>query len=385
MIDSVQLYASSSRGANVSGERAALLMALPCSSVVQMPPQLPSMMHVLADWEKDGYGLTKDDWSSAGVSAQFATYSGWATSSIQLDRGAQGQHAPSSVHKTETFLRRLLGFSTRVLELSADPSLQVVLNGSLLASFASFALDVRHCKPASVATDVQEAIRLQQYYLALATNADEKADILSLQESTRVLVNQLKALPAHKRSLEELRAAGEYCDLAELWLHIDTFLAEVDYTLHTPANARVVHDALMLLFCFRDHPVTRPTCIRYLLLPGTVEACRQCTVAGCLGNSWSGMTAIIRHFKTASTYGTHAITVQAGSRTEFVLGEYVAWSRPLLIKDASSNALFLTRHGRPFIRDGCFNKYLPRLLLQVSGAKLSWTKVCSTPSVAFLC
>ena len=160
-------------------------------------------------------------------------------------------------------------------------------------------------------------------------------------------------------------------------MQIDSFLDSTDFSAHTELNARRTHDALMLLLCFREHPVTRPTCMRLLLVPGVQEPCSQCTVPGCLGNSWVGNVAVIRHYKTASTYGNHTITVQPGSRTEQVLQEYCSWARPLLLKDTSSNALFLTRFGRPFIRDGCFNKYLPRLLQQLSGAKLSWTKVSS--------
>ena len=149
----------------------------------------------------------------------------------------------------------------------------------------------------------------------------------------------------------------------------------MDYSVHTEANARRVHDALMLLLCFREHPVTRPTCMRLLLVPGVLQACTLCNVPGCLGNAWDGITAIIRHHKTASTYGTHTITVLEGSKTQMVLQEYVSWARPLLVKDSTDYALFLTRYGKGFTRDGCFNKYLPRLLQQVSGAQLSWTKV----------
>ena len=181
-------------------------------------------------------------------------------------------------------------------------------------------------------------------------------------------------MPSDKRSIDELRQAGEYVDLAELWLQIDTFLDELDYTVHSEVNARRVHDALMLLLCFREHPITRPTCIRLLLVPGVQEPCSLCTTPGCLGNSWTGRTAVIRHYKTSGTYGNHSITVVEGSRTELVLKQYVSWARPLLLKDHSSSALFLTRYGKPFSRDGCFNKYLPRLLQTVSGAKLSWTK-----------
>ena len=149
----------------------------------------------------------------------------------------------------------------------------------------------------------------------------------------------------------------------------------MDYSVHTEANARRVHDALMLLLCFREHPVTRPTCMRLLLVPGVLQACTLCSVPGCMGNAWDGITAIIRHHKTASTYGTHTITVLEGSKTQMVLQEYVSWARPLLVKDSTDCALFLTRYGKGFTRDGCFNKYLPRLLQQVSGAQLSWTKV----------
>jgi len=187
-------------------------------------------------------------------------------------------------------------------------------------------------------------------------------------------------LPSDKRSIEELRQAGEYVDLAELWLQIDTFLAELDFSEHTEANARRFHDALMLLLCFREHPITRPTCIRLLLVPGVQVPCSVCTTAGCLGNSWTGRTAVIRHYKTSGTYGSHSITVQEGSKTELVLKEYMSWARPLLLKDTSSHALFLTRYGKPFIREGCFNKYLPRLLQVLSGAKLSWTKARAVPA-----
>jgi hypothetical protein len=64
-------------------------------------------------------------------------------------------------------------------------------------------------------------------------------------------------LPSNKRTIEELRQAGEYADLAELWVAIDAYLLTVDYSVHTEANARRVHDALMLLLCFREHPAGR--------------------------------------------------------------------------------------------------------------------------------
>ena len=84
---------------------------------------------------------------------------------------------------------------------NSTPGLHDMLNGDLLASYTSFALDIRcalmpsaspgstpercckgrHNKPSSVATDVGEALHIQQYLLSKATNADEKADIATLQ------------------------------------------------------------------------------------------------------------------------------------------------------------------------------------------------------------
>lgn len=246
--------------------------------------------------------------------------------------------------------------------------------------------------------------RVLNFLLTKVSSAEEKDDIATLQarrapsdschlvltapcmqDGVRLLMTQLMALPAHKRSIADLRAAGEYVDLADLWLQIDTYLDGLDCSVHTEENARRVHDALMLLLCFREHPVTRPTCMRLLLVPGVVEACSLCTAVGCLGNSWSGATAVIRHYKTAGTYGDHTITVKPGSRTEDMLQQYTTWARQLLVTDQGVTALFLTHYGRAFTTDGTFNMYLPRLLFRISGAKLSWTKVRAACAAGHAC
>ena len=87
------------------------------------------------------------------------------------------------------------------------------------------------------------------------------------------------------------------------------------FTRASPSCAKTaeVPRPAILLLCFRERPVTRPTCMRLLLVPGVLQACTLCSVPGCLGNAWDGITAIIRHHKTASTYGTHTITVLEGS------------------------------------------------------------------------
>jgi len=127
------------------------------------------------------------------------------------------------VQKTSSTIRRILGFSLHVLEQSSPLSLADLLNGDLLASYSSFSLDVRcvptcfeplkrlpECcpcrqnKPASVATDVQEALRIQQYLLGKASNADEKADITALQ--ARAQLHTWQAAPP----LTACSAAGEH-------------------------------------------------------------------------------------------------------------------------------------------------------------------------------
>lgn len=70
-------------------------------------------------------------------------YSDWASNAIQLDRTGQAAHAPATVSKTSTTVRRMLGFKLNVLEQSGTLRLQDMLNGDLLAAYTSFALDIR--------------------------------------------------------------------------------------------------------------------------------------------------------------------------------------------------------------------------------------------------
>ena len=75
--------------------------------------------------------------------AALQAYSTWASSAIQLDRVGQGVHAPTTVSKTSTTIRRILGYGVKVLQQLSTPGLQDMLNGDLLASYTSFALDIR--------------------------------------------------------------------------------------------------------------------------------------------------------------------------------------------------------------------------------------------------
>ena len=70
-------------------------------------------------------------------------YGAWAGSAIQLDRAGQGQHAPTTVYKTASTVRRMLGFSQNVLQQSSPLTLAAMLNGDMVAVYASFSLVVR--------------------------------------------------------------------------------------------------------------------------------------------------------------------------------------------------------------------------------------------------
>lgn len=196
---------------------------------------------------------------------------------------------------------------------------------------------------------------------------------LPLQEGTRLLIQQLGSLPSHKRSVAELRAAGEYADLGAIWLHIDDMAASIDLGDHSPANARRVHDAFMLHLCFRERPIARPSCIRLLKVPGAFfEQCSECSDPSCLGNGWQGNTIVMRHYKTSGAYGDYTIEVAPGSKTALFMEAYLDWGRPLLLQE-ETNALFLNTRGKAFRDASAFNKYMPRLLQGV--AKLTWTRV----------
>lgn len=197
------------------------------------------------------------------------------------------------------------------------------------------------------------------------------------QDQVRLLCNQLRAMRVRRTSIADLRTAGKYCDLAELWLYIDQQVAAIDLTVHTPDNARRVHDALMLLLCLREHPVARPDCMRWLLTPGAAQPCAQCSVPGCPGNAWNGNVATFVHFKTAASHGEHRIEVKAGSKTALFSEAYQTWARALLLKE-DTNYMFLTTKGRAFKTAGSWALYLPRLLS--SCAQLTWTKVSNTPA-----
>ena len=71
VIDAVLARGARLQTENLSAERAALLMSLPCSNVLQLPPQLPSMLQLAAAWSTGSYGLAMEEWNVLEASSEF--------------------------------------------------------------------------------------------------------------------------------------------------------------------------------------------------------------------------------------------------------------------------------------------------------------------------
>lgn len=71
VIDAVLARGGRAQEENLSAERAALLMSLPCSRVIQLPPTLPSLLQLAGTWATAGYGLTSEEWAVLELSSDF--------------------------------------------------------------------------------------------------------------------------------------------------------------------------------------------------------------------------------------------------------------------------------------------------------------------------
>ena len=81
VIDCVELRGGRAQGDNISAERAALLLSMPCSRVVQLPPQLPSMLHLSTEWSTASYGISTQEWATMDIAAE-----------LEVRRVARQQH-----------------------------------------------------------------------------------------------------------------------------------------------------------------------------------------------------------------------------------------------------------------------------------------------------
>jgi hypothetical protein len=405
--DTVQAFmdaACQPRGAGVS---AATFVAIggtgPLSNVVQLPPMLPNTLNLRPGSESGTFGL-----AVAELAPAWAPVAGHFKEPINLDR-AGSPLQPATVNKTLESVRRVLGFAYNVMLDSsvalqaaaaaggggsaANPSpgssstryaLAALADGRMLAAYTRWCLEVRNKSPASITSELGDVIRVLRF-LATRAHSLEAAEMLQLAGTLGRLIRQLAALPTAARpTVEELTLAGKYVDLAEVWLYIDGLFDALDFADRSPANARRVHDVLMLHVCLRGSPVKRPGCMGVIKSPGLqISTCgwQGCTAVGCTGNSWTRRAAdgawilTLVHFKTAGVHGGHEAQVihfLTACNTGVLLGAYTDWARELLVKEPTSD-MWLTGAGRAFKSEGTFNDYMPRLLLPVLKGGCTWT------------
>ena len=161
VIDCLLARGQSAMGEDVNAECACRQLAARCSSVVQLPTNLPELE--LVGWETASYSLFREECIAIAAELDvrvlqqlsalpswpltstlpLQAYNSWASNSIQLDRAGQSKHAPSTVAKTHESIRRVLGFAVHVYILPGPVALNWLLNGNVLAAYARFSLDVR--------------------------------------------------------------------------------------------------------------------------------------------------------------------------------------------------------------------------------------------------
>ena len=177
--------------------------------------------------------------------------------------------------------------------------------------------------------------------------------------------------------MEDLRAAGRWCDLFSISSAIDTAFAACDFSGGDVATAQLVQDYLALHIAIRELPPARPTALRLLSIPGG-NGCSACDRPGCLGNrvveEQGAYTLVFEHHKTRRRRD-EAITVAipAGSTTATLLTDFLGRRRAQLTK-SDTTALFIGRDGEA-ISESAFAAYVPRLLRNLGCGSISYTAV----------
>ena len=376
VVESLRVAGARPRGPSVGAEEAARDMRKPLSRVVHLPPSLPAVASA-PFWSTAAYALTPEQKNARPIRDELQALSGYVTAQIQLDR-AGGPIASSTLSKTIESVCRVLGFHFNAMQAPGTPTLDVLLDGHVLASYARFGLEHRLKLPTSVACELSDLQRPLAYLAAQAADDTEVADITALQNGLRRLNSQLLAIPAAvKPTTEELTRAGQFCELGPLWAHIDQIYDALDFSDKSAAAARKVHDSLMLSLCLRESPVTRPSCMWRVRTPGSDKSCDfpGCKRPGCRGNSfrdgWSVLE--IAHFKTDKSHALYTIRIDPAGRTARLMSEYMTWGRALLLRgEEATDSLWISNAGRPFGTSKTFATYLPGLLKGC--AQLTWTR-----------
>jgi hypothetical protein len=261
-----------------------------------------------------------------------------------------------------------LGFAGNVLGRGEPHTLAALADGSLLASFVSFALHVRGKRASSVAVELAALQRVLSF-LASSAPADKRVEIETMRTALRRLSRQLLAQPRRDPpTVEELTRAGKFCSLEQLWAFCDASYDAVDFDDRTPRGARLVHDALVLYLCLREHALKRPTCMWLVKVPGATSSCAVagCTRPACRGNAWrvGGDAPVldIVHFKTqrAAAGGKCVVKVEPGSKTARLLAAHTAWGRKLLLAGGQehNDSLWVSPTRRAFSSGKHFSNHL---------------------------
>ena len=372
VVDSLRAAAVRPRGVALSGEEAAAVLAAPGGQVVQLPPVLPSLASDPA-WASANYSLSASQLTTAPLADELAALDAFLTAQLRLDRESSSPVAQSTLNSTRTATARVLGYWHNVAKAPPPYTLAALLDGTVLAAYASFSLGVRSKSPVSVATELAGCSRVLTF---LATKELDGVDLL--QAGVRRLRRQLMAMPRDAPpTVEQLTKAGTFVDLGSLWAFCDELFDQVDFEDRSAASGRRVHDTLMVFLGLRENPVLRPACMFSLKVPGATSPCSECARPACRGNSWrEGSCRVfdLIHYKTNKSHGVHTVTVAEGSKTARLLDAYTGWARAgLLAAGVVSDAMWVSTAGRPFASVRTFSDHLPKVLAPC--ADLTWTRL----------
>ena len=342
------------------------------SLVTPMPATLPEPLSALPDGP---YAISPDR-----LREQFAAFAAWAQADIRLDRAGMPV-ADATKNNSVAAARMVLGFAVRVAGREGEPDLLWLLDGTLTASYISWASTTRKKQPSSLSLEASSLVRVLDF---LSATMPRLEGVDQLKTSLRRLAAQLSAMHRPVTSIAELEAAGKWADFA---LVQDKVAAEAEDVLRTagddakrtPSLARRVHDALLCGLVILDCAPNRPGCLRVLKMPGAAAAC-ECSTGGCQGNRFVDTTMVLTHTKTSRS--RDAIRVDfGGTRTERLLRHHAAWGRGLL-GPAEDGSVWVALRGGAFRSEEAFSSYLPRVLARLKLPHLTFTTLRHAAVVA---
>ena len=337
-----------------------------------MPASLPEPLTALPDGP---YAISPDR-----LREQFDAFAAWAQADIRLDRAGMPV-ADATRNNSVAAARMVLGFAVRVAGREGEPSLRWLLDGTLLASYISWASATRKKQPSSLSLEASSLVRVLEY---LGATVPRLEGVDQLKTSLRRLAAQLSAMHRPVTSIAELEAAGRWADFTLVQDKVaaeaeDVLRAASDETMRAPGLARRVHDALLCGLVILDCAPNRPGCLRVLKMAGSAAPC-ECGAGECHGNRFVDATMVLTHTKTSRS--RDAIRVDfGGTRTERLLRHHAAWGRGLL-GPSEDGSVWVAPRGGAFRSDEAFSSYLPRVLARLELPHLTFTTLRHAAVVA---